>query len=71
MVHQRGVELYNARDDPHELINLARGDNVTKASRRLLARPNALLLVAKSCTMDPAHNAFFASLPEVRFGRRM
>lgn len=101
------VELYNTRDDPFELVNVARGGgNSTQKTngtygtsedlevQRLLSRLNAILLVTKSCTrntcrdpwillqppnatapitslkaaLDPAHDAFYASLPEMRFG---
>ncbi|GAB7362532.1 hypothetical protein MBLNU230_g2851t1 [Neophaeotheca triangularis] len=41
------TELYNTKDDPYELTNLA--INATAATQRTLDRLNALLLVTKSC----------------------
>lgn len=46
------TELYNITDDPYELTNLARGDNVTTEHQRLINRLNALLMVTKSCEQD-------------------
>lgn len=65
------VELYNTRDDPYELTNLALGANGTDGGaaitnpdvKRMLTRLNAILLVTKSCTLGTCRDPWTVLQP--------
>lgn len=58
------TELYNNLDDPYELTNLARGDNITAEHQAVINRLNALLMVTKSCEQDRCRDPWAQLVPD-------
>lgn len=58
------TELYNILDDPYELTNLARGDNITTEHQAVVNRLNALLMVTKSCEQDRCRDPWAQLVPD-------
>ncbi|KAF9878012.1 arylsulfatase precursor [Colletotrichum karsti] len=55
------AELYNTKDDPYELLNLA--NSTDPHHQRVLSRLNALLLVSKSCTQSTCRDPWSVLQP--------